>query len=260
MNLSRACGTFLALSFLTIHSFGNPVTLYPTASNFLLGDGGGGASAVLGGVNIEMFCVDFANPIYVPYGPPNYVGYTANESTITSGSNLSLTRFGGVSSWTAINISGDTTDTNTLNHANALARYQMAGYLTSLFHLQDNPVANAYNNGIQTAIWDLMDPSASGAAPLLADPTSALKSAATWLSGTSSSARDSFLANYLILSDTGKQQPCANGVGMCPFQEQITGLPGDPPPAVPEPRGQAVIMVGLLSICSITYRKIRCRA
>ncbi len=256
MNLSRACGIILALTYLTIHAFGNPVTLDPTGTVFPLGSGGGGSSALLNGVSIEMFCDDFADNIYVPYAPPTYPGYTANESTITSGSNLSLTKFGGVSSWETVTIASDSTDSNTINSATALARYQMAGYLVSLYHLQDSPAADAYNNGIQTAIWDLMDPTASGPATFLADPTSALKAAATWYTGTSSSARDSFLANYRVISDTGKQQPCKNGIGMCTFQEQI--MPGaDPPPAVPEPRGEALILIGLISICSITYRKIR---
>lgn len=259
MNLSRACGIFLALSFLTIHALGNPVTLDPTGSSFSLADGSGEANALLNGVSIEMFCDDFADNIYIPYAPPAYPGYMANESTMTSGSNLSLTNFGGVTSWETVTIAGDSTDSNTINSANALARYQMAGYLVSLYHLHDNPASDPYNNGIQTAIWDLMDPTAEGPATFLADPTSALKAAAAWYTGTSSTARDSFLANYRILSDAGKEQPCANGVGMCTFQEQI--MPGgDPPPTVPEPRGEALVLIGLISICSITYRKIRCRA
>src|SRR6202049_5099137 len=112
MNLSRLSGAIITLSFLAIQADANPVTLYTLANNFPLDGGGGGDSATLNNYNnvpsqnIEMFCDDFAHNIWVPYGPPVYTGYTVNVSNITAGG-LGSTRFGGVTSWTSVNIAGD---------------------------------------------------------------------------------------------------------------------------------------------------------
>src|SRR5712692_7443362 len=149
MNLSRLCGTIITLLFLAIEANANPSTLYTLSYNFQLDANGGGLSATLNNVNIEMFCDDFAHQIWAPYGPPTYPGYTVNVSNLSSGSDLSLTRFGGVTSWTSVNIAGDPTDSNTINNANALARYQMAAYLVTQYHLADNPSNDPYNDGIQ---------------------------------------------------------------------------------------------------------------
>jgi hypothetical protein len=252
MNLSRACAIILGLSFFTIYAFADPTLeqLDPVSVTVALGNGGA-ASALLNGVSVEIFCVDFANNIYVPYNPPTYPGYTAYVSDITAGSNLSDTRFGGVTSWTTITLAGDTTDSNTINNANALARYQMAGYLVSLYNLQAG--ATTANKGIQTAIWDLLDPSGA-TAPSLSDPTSYLEQAASWYSGTSSTARDTFLTNFRVVSDPN-MSGCGSGPKCGGFQEQLTILPNGNITEVPEPRGLILMLFGLLAVCSIAYRK-----
>jgi hypothetical protein len=264
MNLSRLCGAIITFSFLTIQADANPITLYTLANNFPLDGGGGGDSATLNNYNnvpsqnIEMFCDDFAHNIWVPYGPPVYTGYTVNVSNITAGG-LGSTRFGGVTSWTSVNIAGDATDSNTINNATtALARYQMAAYLTMQYHVLDNPSNNAYNNGIQEAIWTILDPTMAdptltSPAPLpnIGDPTSALKQAAQWYANPNSD--KSFLASFRIIGEASMYNCVAGGPLCSGFQEQLF----DPPttPTVPEPRGQLLVILGLLSLCAFKYQR-----
>lgn len=195
-------------------------TLTTTGYNFQLNGGGGGATAVLNGTtNLEIFCVDFNNDIYVPHS-----NYSANLSALTSsGFNASTTRFGNVTSWATVTIAGDTTDSSTINNAGALQRYQMAAYLVSLYNLAGGN--NASNNGIQMAIWTILDPTAYAASlpsPATGNPTTALEEAAQWLSGTSSSDRDAFLAGWDIISDATMIPGSPQSGG---FQEQITRVP-----------------------------------
>jgi hypothetical protein len=264
MNLSRLCGAILTLLFFGIKADANPSTLYTLSYNFPIsgngaGPSGGGASASLNGVNVEIFCDDFAHQIWIPYGPPAYTGYTdVNVSSLTTGSDLSLTRFGGVTSWTAVNLAGDATDSNTINNANALARYQMAAYLVMQYHLQDVPTDDPYNDGIQEAIWTLMDPTGLTATvdpsaspttlPNVGDGTSALKQAAQWY--TNANSDKSFLASFHILSENVMYN-CGVDLKCGGFQEQLF----DPVGAVPEPRGQLFILLGLLCLCAFRYQR-----
>lgn len=252
MQRGRFIAVLITFFFLTVAASANPNRLDTIAYNFPLGDGGGGSSAVLNlTMNIEIFCVDFANSIVVPHNQ-----YSADLSTLTSGSDLSLTRFGGNTSWRTVTInddavdleSDDAADSAIINAAGALARYQMAAYLVSQFNLGGGN--STFNNAIQTAIWEILDPASYPVAPVTADPSDALESAAEWLSGTPSSGRDSYLANYRIVSDSTMTNCHGAGTPLCyGFQEQIT--------AVPEPRGVAWVLVGLLAVCVITFRKLR---
>jgi hypothetical protein len=249
MNLSRLCGAILTLLFLTIRADANPSTLYTLSYNFPIDGNGGGAAATLNNVNIEIFCDDFAHQIWVPYGPPTYPGYTVNVSSLSSGSNLSLTRFGGVTSWTSVNIAGDAADSNTINNANALARYQMAAYLTMQYHMSDSPTNDPYNNGIQEAIWTLLDPAVAGVPQNIGSPTVGLQQAAQWYANPNSN--KSFLTDFRIISDTA-MQTCGTGP-TCGFQEQL--FDPMPMPTVPEPRGQLLVILGLLSLCAFKYQR-----
>jgi len=223
-----------------------------TSYNFQLDGGGGGAAAVLGSTDIEIFCDDFADSITVPHS-----GYSANVTSLTSG-NLSETRFGGNTSWTTITIndgdSDDAADSLILNNATALGRYQMAAFLVSEYNL---PAGNSSsNNGIQDAIWALLDPTSSPEAlPTLHNNAfDALESAAQWYQSTGgnngSAARNTFLAGYEIISDS-TMYSCGAGKALCGgFQEQI-----DPVAPVPEPRQFAVVFGGLLLLCGAKLRK-----
>jgi len=217
-----------------------------TTYNFALNGGGGGAAAQLNGnQNVEIFCVDFANDIYVPVH-----GYSAYLTTLTQGSDLSYTRFGEVASanWTQMNTSYvDTTDASIINNATDLGRYQMAAYLVSEYNLAGGN--NPSNNGIQQAIWDILDPK-SYSAVYNGATDSAIEGAAQWythMGGNSGSAAlNNFLANFRIVSSTNMAS-CGTGLALCGgFQEQIT--------EVPEPRHVALMLLGLLLLGSATVR------
>ena len=245
----RICAVFICI---TGGIYAGTYKLDTTSYNFQLNGGGGGAAAVLGSTNIEIFCDDFADSITVPHS-----GYSANVTSLTSG-NLSETRFGGNTSWTTITIndgdSDDVADSSILNNATALGRYQMAAFLVSEYNL---PAGNSSsNNGIQDAIWALLDPTSSPEAlPTLHNNAfDALESAAQWYQSTGgntgSAARNTFLSGYEIISDS-TMYSCGAGKALCGgFQEQI-----DPVAPVPEPRQFAVMLGGLLLLCCAKLRK-----
>jgi len=83
----------------------------------------------LNGVPVTLYCVDLRNSVHIGQT------WQANLSTLTNGSNLSNTRYGGV--------------------ANALALYQQAAWLTTQFASHTNDYVN-----LQYALWNLFTPSA----------------------------------------------------------------------------------------------------
>jgi len=225
------------------------VTLDTNSYNFALNNGGGGAAATINKAeNVEIFCVDFANDIYVPVQ-----GYSAYLTTLTSGSDLSDTRFGEVASgnWTLMSTpSIDTTDANTVNGSSDLGRYQMAAYLVSTYNLAAGNTAT--NNGIQQAIWDILDPK-SYAAVYNTATDNAIEAAAQWYTSmggnAGSTALNNFLANYRIVS-SATMTSCGTGLPLCGgFQEQIT--------VVPEPRHLALMLMGFMLIGLAVFRKVR---
>jgi hypothetical protein len=235
-----------AMLCLTAAAEANPVQFDTHNYNFALTGGGGGEAGVLSSdLSVETFCDNFNNEISVPHGD-----YTAYVSTLTDGSDLSHTRFATNSSWKTITLSdgnpNDAADSAIINGADALARYQMAAFLVSLY--QTSHGSTAFNNGIQGAIWDIFDPSSSPKAPHYADASAALELAAQWFANPGSD--KSFLAGFLIISDSamssaGAGVPLGGG-----FQEQLTMLE-DP---VPEPRAAAGLLIGLFSILACIRR------
>jgi len=83
----------------------------------------------LNGVQVVLYCVDIRNSVHVGQT------WQANLSTLTNGSDLSNTRYGGA--------------------ANALALYQQAAWLTTQFASHTNDYVN-----LQYALWNLFTPSA----------------------------------------------------------------------------------------------------
>ena len=158
MKTKHLYGAALGFFLLTFSAGANPVSLVVGTYNFALDGGGGGAEATLNGVSVQIFCDNFANEIYVPSTD------SANVTTLGSSENLSETRFGGVSSWTTIDLtSGSTASTDNAFFASAAgsaasARYDMVAYLVSLYKIGNGN--NTANNQIQEAIWTLMDPAA----------------------------------------------------------------------------------------------------
>lgn len=243
--------TVVLLAFSAVASAGPVVNVLNTNTyNFALNGGGGGASAVLNGTeNIEIFCVDYANDIYVPAQ-----GYSAYLTTLTGGSDLDYTRFGNVASsdWTQMNSSEiGTTDATIINGATDLGRYQMAAYLVSQYNLAGGNSGS--NNSIQQAIWDMLDPVGSFTPFYTLSTPSYLEAAAQWynsMGGNSGSpGLNSFLANYRVVSDA-TMYSCGTGLALCGgFQEQIT--------VVPEPRHVAIWLMGLFVVGSLMFRKLQ---
>lgn len=250
--IKTLAGSLASIFFLCLQANASGVSLDVGTYNFPLAGGGGGSQATLGGVPVEIFCDDFLNEIYVPSDN------TANVTDLTS-STLDQTRFGEVTSWTAISLTGGTsTEQNTLNNATAAQRYDMVAYLISLYNIaqNSNSSVNLANNEIQESIWTLMDPmNYSTPKPLNPVPLTAsqfdpyLEQAADWLSG--GGATTSFLSNFEVVSDTAMTPgTSADGyVGVGGFQEQIV--------MTPEPRGVALMLLGLLGVCGILARRRR---
>jgi hypothetical protein len=236
----RLICTTIAILFLAVAAEANPVEFDTHTYNFALIGGGGGESGVLDSdLSVETFCDNFNNEIYVPH-----TGYSAYLSTLTTGSDLSHTRFGSNSSWQTVTIddgdSNDAADSAIINDANSLGRYQMAAFLVSQY--QTNQGSNATNNGLQAAIWDILDPASSPAAPTYANAAEALEEATEWYANPN--ANRSFLADFLIVSDSimswnGAGNPLSGG-----FQEQLTMVITP----VPEPHTAVWILMGLFSI------------
>ena len=261
MKSKPVLGSGFALLFLTLSASASSVPLDSISMNFLLNGGGGGASATLNGVPVEIYCDDFANDMWVPYD------YTANVTTLGTSANLGSTRFGGVSSsaWTAISLSDgnptldaqDDTFFNSGNGSSALARYEMVAYLVSLY----NPALgnNTSNNQIQEAIWAIMDPKAEGPAsnPGNINDASYLEQAASWYNSMNTpvnlAALSTFLSRFEIVSPTN--MTFTNGLGNGGFQEQIVMFPALVPVVVtPEPRAGVWILFCLLGGFLVTRR------
>jgi hypothetical protein len=254
MKSKSILNTGFALLFFAAAATAGTVPLNTLSYNFALGANGGGASATLNGVPVEIYCDDFANDAWVPYS------YTANVTVLGTGANLGSTRFGGVSSsaWTPLSLKDSNPTLNAQYDAffnsgtgsTALARYEMAAYLVSLYNRSLG--SNTSNNQIQEAIWSLMDPKAEGTPsnPLHVDTTSYLEQAANWYNSMNTTANlgalNAFLGKFEIVSPSN--MTFSSGLGIGGFQEQIVMN-------TPEPRGVALLL-GLM-ICGflVMHRK-----
>jgi hypothetical protein len=251
MNGKSILGTGFALLLMTLRASGGTVPLGTISYNFQLAGGGGGATATLNGVPVEIFCDDFANDVNVPSDN------SADVTVLGTGANLGATRFGGMSStsWAPISISDgnttldnlDNTFFNSGNGSSALARYDMVAYLVSLYNLGQG--GNTSNNQIQEAIWTILDPSAEKALinPDGVNAAGYLEQAVSWYTSMNANqaALNSFLSNFEIVSSSN--MTFSNGLGIGGFQEQIV--------MTPEPRGGALILLSLLAGALLVVRR-----
>ena len=264
-------GTILTIFALISRANAAGVPFDTLSYKFQLAGGGGGSQAMLNGVNVEAFGDDFADKVSSPSD------FSADVTGLSTTANLDETRFGEVSSWTSINLSGrpktvaaDKTFLNQGAGSTALARYEMAAYLVSLYGVgQGNDTAN---NEIQEAIWTLMDPTADHGAPNPdhIDPTSDLEQAVTWYETMNTAGNrselNSFLAGFEIVSPTNMK--FKRGLGIGGFQEDIATIPDLSTDVAglnrqivvcptPEPRSGSWILMGLLGAAAFVLPRVR---
>lgn len=244
--------------------------------NFQLAGNGGSAVATLNGVQVQIFCDNFANEINLGQN------YTANVTPLSTTANLGLTRFGnvsqssatsaGTSGWEPIilndgNTALDNADDAFFNTGAGLApleRYEMVAYLVSQYNLANNttPIKNA-NNQIQESIWTLMDPTVEGPVidPSGLNPDSYLEQAASWVQAMNTpgnqNALNAFLAHFEVVSDSTMTFHIP-GAATGGFQEQIVDLnPVPPPTPTPEPRGTALALGAFLAAAAVLLKHSR---
>ncbi len=255
MKIISVFNTGFALLFLSLGATAGTVSFNTNSYNFPLDGGGGGMTATLNGVAVQVFCDDFANDI----SPSSK--YTADVTTLGTSANLSDTRFGGVASnaWTTISLNTGNTTTDNQDDtffnsgagSTALARYEMAAYLVSLYNTAQGDSSS--NNQIQEAIWTELDPKAEGPVidPSHQNASADLEKAATWYTTMNTPANlaslNSFLSKFEIVSD--ENMIFKNGLGTCGFQEQIV--------MTPEPRGGVWMLLGVLGIAFFAVQRKR---
>jgi hypothetical protein len=247
MKRTSIFGMGCALLFMTLSATAGTVTLDVLSYTFPLAGGGGGASATLNGMPVEIFCDDFANEISLPSNNSAYV------TTLGLSADLSETRFGVVSNtdWTAISGLGSQDDAffNTGDGSHALARYEMVAYLVSLYN--QAPGNTPADNQIQEAIWTIMDPKGEGSVinPANVSASNYLEQAATWYTSMNAnqSALNSFLSKFEIVSSAN--MTFKNGIECGGFQEQIV--------MTPEPRAGVWMLLSLLVVGLLVARRTK---
>ena len=274
MNRNLFLGTLFATLLLAGSASAGSVSFDTNSYSFQLAGGGGGGMATLDGVSINIFGDDFADKATFPRV------YSANVTTLSTDANLDQTRFGQTASngWSAVRLTGHsktlTQEKAFFNRgvgSSALARYEMAAYLVSLYSVgQGNSVSN---NQIQEAIWVLLDPAKGGLAPnpTHVNPTNYLGQAASWYSSMNTPGSlddlDAFLGGFEIVSPIDMKFK-KNGLRTGGFQEEIAMLPAAVPAnlalhtqdlvlATPEPRGLSLFLVALLGIGAAWLHRTR---
>jgi hypothetical protein len=205
-----------------------------------------------------LFCDDFSNDVSIPSEivPVDITSIAAGVDF------LNQTRFGAVTSWRPIQDSLPTGDTvsqsvqNTINSATSLQRYEMAAYLISNYSFFNTglPATNNYysdptNTGIQTAIWDILNPSSDLYLPPQdagqdGNVTTWLTNAADWLPSANLPANQAFLNGFRVVSDMQISQASGGQQTQVGIQEFLTFEGGTPQAqVVPEPG-----VYGLLSL------------
>jgi hypothetical protein len=211
-----------------------------------------------------LFCDDFSNDVSIP-SQMIQVDITSLDAGVDF---LNQTRFGAVTSWRPIQDSLPTSETlsqtvqNTINGATSLQRYEMAAYLMSNYSFFDSgpPTSDNYYSdpndaGIQSAIWDILNPSSD----LYFPPTDAgqdgnvttwLTNAASWLPTANSAANRALLSDFQIVSDVAILQASGGQKTQVGIQEFLIAQTGQSnivivQSSVPEPGVYGVLSVSL---------------
>lgn len=205
-----------------------------------------------------LFCDDFSNDVSIPSQLVQ-----VDITSIAAGVDfLNQTRFGAVTSWQPIENSLPTGETlsqsvqNTINGANSLQRYEMAAYLMSNYTFfdsglpgSDNYYSDPSNTGIQSAVWDILNPSSDLYLPPAdagqdGNVTTWLTNAANWLPTANSAQNQALLSDFRVVSDVAISQASGSQKTQVGIQEFLTFQGGSAKAqVVPEPG-----VYGLLSV------------
>ncbi len=182
-------------------------------------------------------CVDFLNVF--SYGERWQVNFTRIDGSDTLGN----TRFGG-----SLTNNGNANNfDNYQGTYNAMDRYRMAAWLTS--QLPNHLGSSLNRQGIQGAIWYLLDPTGTPNAPL-SSTSGWFDNRNHWLQqaiNTGLSQSESFYSRYRVVTQVGVSW-LGNGTSTR-YQEFITEV-------VPEPSTYAALAMGVLGVvCAVRRRK-----
>jgi hypothetical protein len=210
-----------------------------------------------------LFCDDFSNDVSIPSQLVQ-----VDITSIAAGVDfLNQTRFGAVTSWRPIQNSLPTGDSvsqsveTTINDADSLERYEMAAYLISNYSFFDSGLpgwdhyyADADNTGIQSAIWDILNPSSDLYLPPEnagqdGNVTTWLTNAANWLPMVNSAQNQALLSRFRIVSDVAISQASGGQKTQVGIQEFLTLQ------AVPEPGLYGVLSLSLGLIFWVARRE-----
>lgn len=178
-------------------------------------------TASVNGVSTTIYCDDFANTI------ANGQTYTANETNLASG-NLSLTRYGAISSTLATTNGKQTFDGQEL--------YEMTAWLTTQFSANSSAAGN-----IQDTIWDLFNPASNSK---VNPPT---PSSNAWLFAAESNYSSLNSSGFSILTNTSVT---LSGSGQ--VQEFVMAVPVA---QAPEPASMGLLGLGMILLSIFGWRK-----
>jgi hypothetical protein len=206
-----------------------------------------------------LFCDDFSNDVSIPSEmvQVDIISFDAGVDF------LNQTRFGAVS-WQPVQDSLPTGETvsqsvqNTINNANSLQRYEMAAYLMSNYSFfdsglpgSDNYYSDPNNTGIQSAIWDVLNPSSDLYLPPAdsgqdGNLTAWLTNAANWLPTANSAQNQALLSQFRVVTDVAIAQASGGQKTQVGIQEFLMTQPGAAQAqVVPEPGIYGVLSLAL---------------
>jgi hypothetical protein len=218
-----------------------------------VGGCGGAFTATVGGIaNVTLWCVDSQE-----FDQANYTANIVSLNTLaTTFDNGTQVRYGSVGQTpTATNgnwlysLSGVT---GLSNPSNALTRYELAAVLISMYQPQQAPTdaSNANNDAIQQAIWQVTENNTIAAGSNPGQGTNGQPNLgtleSTWIQTAANMLGSVNFSDWAVVSgaySNGALLGAPNGVQT--YLVEVT----------PEPRFYGLLLVGLLGLCGIVYRR-----